>query len=66
VAQPVIGTPFSRHTHAVGLLLQVAASNGEAEPRVTDGAAGVMAVHADTATGRVPIPLVTVIAALAA
>ena len=35
------------HTYPVGLLLQVAASDGEFEPTTTDGADGVMAVQAD-------------------
>lgn len=34
-------------TYAVGLLLQVAVSNGDAEPSVTDGAAGEIALHTD-------------------
>ena len=47
-------------TYAVGELLQVAVSEGEFEPTVTDGAAGVIAVQADRGC------VLTVIVALAA
>ena len=52
--------PFSFQTYDVGLLLQVAARGGDAEPSVTDGDAGVIEVHADRACE------LTVIVALAA
>ena len=43
--------PFSFQTYDVGLLLQDAASAGDAEPSVTDGDAGVIEEHADSGNG---------------
>ena len=43
--------PFSFQTYDVGLLLQVAARGGDAEPSVTDGDAGVIEVQADSGNG---------------